>query len=293
MSQYQNHWEQQFGTEQLLLPGVHNALAAKLAKAAGFRSVYVTGEGVANNFLGEPDLGFLTFDQLKAHVEQVCCNIDLPVFVDFDSGYGDIKIAYRNAKILYSLGIAGLFIEDQEQSNRCGPLSGKKVVSPYEMEAKIAALRDISDQLLIVARTDALAIEGENSAFERIERYHKAGADVTLFEAPASREQLQKISQLSWPQAVNVIEGAELPILKDELVKLGFSIVLFANFASRMAMRSMQIAYKTLFNQGDTSMLIDEMMPFDDGQRLVGISYWTEFEEIKRVPAKMAHRNLK
>lgn len=278
-----NRWEERFGMEQLLLPGVHNALAARLAEETGFRSVFVTGSGVANNFLGEPDLGFLTLDQLKAHVEQICYCTTVPVFVDFDAGYGDAKLAYRNARQFVSLGVTGIFIEDQVQPKRCGHLNGKQIIHCDEMEMKIGAVRRVSDDLIIVARTDALAVEGEQSAFERVRHYHDAGADVTFVEAPTSLKQLKRIANLPWPQVVNIVEGGKTPELTaDELRDLQFSIVLFADFASRMAMRSMQIAYKTLFAQGDTSMLVDEMMSFGDRQKIVGLRHWECFDEVTK-----------
>lgn len=267
------------GEELLILPGVHNALSAVLAEMAGAQAVFVTGAGVSNNFLGEPDLGILNFQQLLAHVEQIMLKVSIPVIVDFDAGYGDAKLAWRQAKQLLRMGVSGIFIEDQVQPKRCGHFDGKQVVAVEEMIQKIYALRELSNEFVLVARTDALAAEGEESAFKRVQAYREAGADATFLEAPTTRIQLERIGALPWPQVVNVVEGGKTPLFtSSEWRNLGFSIALFANFASRMAMRSMKVAYKSLLTQEDTNVLIDEMISFDERQTILGLDDWNLFE---------------
>lgn len=275
----QNRLVARFGEGLQILPGVHNALSATLAELAGARSIFVTGAGVSNNFLGEPDLGLLTFDQLRAHVEQILLAVNIPVFVDFDAGYGDIKMAWRQAKQLLRQGVAGIFLEDQVQPKRCGHFNGKQVVPVHEMTAKIAALRELDDDYILVARTDALVVEGDDAALERAHAYRQAGADVTFVEAPTSRTTLEKIGQLPWPQVVNIVEGGKTPLATAaELRSLGFAIALYANFASRIAMRSMKVAYRSLMTQGDTSVLLDDMMSFEERQEIVHLPQWEAFE---------------
>lgn len=268
------------GEDLLILPGVHNALSAVLAEMAGAKAVFVTGAGVSNNFLGEPDLGFLNFQQLLAHVEQILLKVSIPVFVDFDAGYGDAKLAWRQAKQLLSIGVSGIFIEDQVQPKRCGHFDGKQVVAIEEMVEKLCALRELNDDFVLVARTDSLAVEDEESVFHRLRAYRETGADATFLEAPTTRAQLERAGSLPWPQVVNIVEGGKTPLLtSSEWKGLGFSIALFANFASRMAMRSMKVAYKSLLAQGDTNVLVDEMISFDERQAILGLSEWGLFEK--------------
>jgi 2,3-dimethylmalate lyase len=275
----QNRLVARLGEGLQILPGVHNALSATLAKMAGARGIFITGAGISNNFLGEPDLGLLTFDQLRAHVDQVLLAVDIPVFVDFDAGYGDIKMAWRQAKQLIRQGVAGIFLEDQVQPKRCGHFEGKQVVPVGEMVAKISALREIDDDYVLVARTDAIAVEGDEAALERAHAYWEAGADVTFVEAPTSRKTLEKIGKLPWPQVINIVEGGKTPLATAaELKTLGFSIALYANFASRIAMRSMKVAYKSLMMQGDTNVLLDDMVSFQERQEIVHLPQWEEFE---------------
>lgn len=277
----QEVWKRPYlGKDLLILPGVHNALSAVLAEMAGAQAVFVTGAGVSNNFLGEPDLGILNFQQLLGHVEQIMLKVSIPVIVDFDAGYGDAKLAWRQAKQLLHMGVSGIFIEDQVQPKRCGHFDGKQVVEVEEMVQKIYALRELSDDFLLVARTDALSVEGEESAFHRVHAYREAGANATFLEAPITRTQLERIGALPWPQVVNIVEGGKTPILtSSEWRGLGFSIALFANFASRMAMRSMKVAYKSLLTQGDTNVLMDEMISFDERQAILGLDDWNLFED--------------
>lgn len=284
-------FQDRFGDDLLILPGVHNALSAVLAEMAGAKAVFVTGAGVSNNFLGEPDLGILNFQQLLAHVEQILMKVTIPVFVDFDAGYGDAKLAWRQAKQLLRLGVSGIFIEDQVQPKRCGHFDGKQVVAVEEMVQKLYVLREIDDDFVLVARTDALAVEGEESAFRRLCAYHEVGVDATFLEAPTSRVQLERIGALPWPQVVNVVEGGKTPLLTSaEWRSLGFSIALFANFASRMAMRSMKVAYKSLLTQEDTNVLVDEMISFDERQAILGLNDWKLFEEslVERVSSHIS-----
>lgn len=263
-----------------IMPGVHNALSAVLAEMAGFGAIFVSGAGVSNNYLGEPDLGLLTFDQLRAHVEQIVLKVRIPVFVDFDAGYGDAKLIHRQGRQLRDLGVAGVFLEDQLQPKRCGHFEGKQVVTTAEMVDKIHVLRDLSDDWVVVGRTDGLAVEGEEAAHKRVSAYRNAGADATFIEAPTTRQQVERIAALPWPQVINMVEGGKTPLFSGtELKRMGFCIALYANFASRMAMRAMKIAYKSLRMQGDTSVLVDDMISFEERQTIVGLQMWERFEE--------------
>lgn len=269
-----------FGNTLQIIPGVHNALSAVIAESAGFHSLFVTGAGVSNNFLGEPDLGFLTFDQLKCHVEQIRMKVGLPIFVDMDAGFGDAKCVNRYGRQLHALGVAGIFLEDQVQPKRCGHFSGKQIVLAEEMQEKVRALREVSPELIIVARTDALASEGLDASLRRATAYRDAGADATFVEAPVSKEQMHQIALLPWPQIINMVEGGKTPLVsRAELREMGFAVALYANFASRMAMQAMKVAYRSLFLQGDTSVLLDEMISFEERQTILGLSEWQDSEQ--------------
>lgn len=220
--------------DALLLPGAANALTARIIEDLGFEAVYLTGAGLANTHLGMPDLGLVSVTELAetaARISDVC---RLPLVVDIDTGFGSALNVYRTVRLLERAGAAALQIEDQIFPKKCGHFADKSVVPLPEMVSKIKAALDARGDAntLIVARTDARAVEGIEQAIERAHAMTEAGADVIFIEAPESMEELHGIAKLPAPQVVNIVIGEKTPMPSiEELRGLGFAIVLYANAA--------------------------------------------------------------
>jgi 2-methylisocitrate lyase-like PEP mutase family enzyme len=263
----------QSGDLPLLLPGAPNALTARVIEEAGFEAAYVSGAGVTNTFLGMPDLGLMSVTELTAHVAAMADAVEIPLVVDADTGFGSALNVGRTVRALERAGAAAIQIEDQVMPKKCGHFAGKEVVSTGEMVGKIKAAVDAreDDHLVIVARTDALAIEGIGSACERANAYREAGADVLFVEAPTSRELMRQITRaVPGPHVANMVEGGLTPILsREELAELGFSIALYANAAMRGAVRGMREVLDHLAKHGDTSEAAELMISWQDRQALV------------------------
>jgi 2-methylisocitrate lyase-like PEP mutase family enzyme len=227
-----------------LVPGASNAIAARLIEELGFSAAYVTGAGLANSFLGAPDIGLVTLTELAQHVAAMRENVGLPLIVDADTGFGNPVNATRTVKVLERAGANAIQIEDQEAPKRCGHFAGKTVIPAADMVMKIKAAVDTRDDpdFLIIARTDAIACNGIEDALERARLYTEAGADVTFVEAPRTRADLERIPRdLAAPQLVNIVAGGLTPMLGlEEFRRMGFALVLYANAALQAAMLAMQ-----------------------------------------------------
>ncbi len=263
----------QSGDLPLLLPGAPNALTARVIEEAGFEAAYVSGAGVTNTFLGMPDLGLMSVTELTLHVAAMADAVEIPLVVDADTGFGSALNVGRTVRSLERAGAAAIQLEDQVAPKKCGHFVGKEVVSIAEMVGKIKAAVDAreDDDLVIVARTDALAIEGIGPACERANAYREAGADVLFVEAPTTLEQMREITSSSpGPHIANMVEGGLTPILsRDELAELGFAVALYANAAMRGAVRGMREVLGHLAKHGDTSEAAELMISWQDRQALV------------------------
>jgi 2-methylisocitrate lyase-like PEP mutase family enzyme len=268
----------------LLLPGVADALAARIVADQGFPAAYVTGAGIANMFLGVPDIGLVTVTELAEHVAAIRDAFAGPLVVDADTGFGNPVNMVRTVKLLERAGADALQIEDQVFPKRCGHFAGKHVIPAAEMAEKVKAAVDTrrNGDLLIIARTDAIAAEGYEAAIARAAAYREAGADVTFVEAPTSLEQIADIPRrLPWPQLVNIVLGGRTPELPNEKLKeLGYAGVIYANVALQAAVKGMQAALGELRRKGcmgdaATTMVAD----FSERQRLV---HKDEFDALER-----------
>ena len=213
--------------ELLMIPGVPDALGARLAEQAGFKAVFLSGYAASASLLGAPDVGLLTMTEMAECARRIADAVRIPLFADGDNGHGNVNNVMRTMREFERAGIAAIFFEDQVSPKRCGHMYGKQVIPAGEMVARIRAAVDtrIDGDLLIMARTDSLGINGIDDAIERMHRYLEAGADLSFVEAPTSVEQMQRITrEISAPNMANVVAGGKTPILTaQELQDLGFA----------------------------------------------------------------------
>ena len=266
----------------LLIPGAANALAARIIEDLGFEAVYVSGAGVTNTFWGMPDLGFISLPEIAQHTAAIREAVKIPVLVDADTGFGNALNVRHTVRVLERAGADAIQIEDQTMPKKCGHFDNKSVISTEEMAGKVKAAVDArnSRDMLIIARSDALAVEGFDATIERVQRYIEAGADVTFVEAPESADEMRKIPQrLSVPQVVNVVVGGKTPVLgQEELAKMGYALVLYANVALQGAIAGMQAALKMLKAKGRVEEVSTMVASFAERQRLVQKPVFDELE---------------
>jgi 2-methylisocitrate lyase-like PEP mutase family enzyme len=266
----------------VVLPGVSNALAARVVADLGFGAAYITGAGIANSFLGIPDNGLVTLTELAEHVAAIREVFPGLLMVDADTGFGNAMNTIRTVKVLERAGADAIQLEDQVFPKRCGHFEGKEVIPAAEMVAKVKAAADARSDadLLIVARTDAIATDGFDAATARAHAYREAGADVTFVEAPRTPDEIAGIGRLPWPQLVNIVLGGKTPELPNERLKaLGFAGVIYANIALQAAVHGMQRALGELRKNGQIGDASAFAVSFAERQRLVGKP---EFDALER-----------
>ncbi|MDB5042245.1 MAG: carboxyvinyl-carboxyphosphonate phosphorylmutase [Candidatus Eremiobacteraeota bacterium] len=256
----------------VLLPGAPNALAARVIADLGFEAVYLTGAGLTNMHLGLPDLGFMDLSQVVEHTMAIRAVVDLPLIVDADTGFGNAVNVAHTIKMLEQAGASAVQLEDQSAPKRCGHFAGKELISAEEMVNKVKSAVDARrDGLVIIARTDACAVESFEAAIDRAGRYIDAGADITFVEAPATLAQLEQIpKRLAAPQMLNMVLGGKTPILNQTAAaEMGFSLVLYANAALQGAIQGMQAALRALRDGGVLDEAGGLIATFAERQRLV------------------------
>jgi 2-methylisocitrate lyase-like PEP mutase family enzyme len=257
----------------MIVPGAPNALSARVIEDLGFEAVYLTGAGIANMFLGVPDVGIISLPELAQHTVATRDAVSLPLIVDTDTGFGNAINVGHTVRTLERAGADAIQIEDQVMPKRCGHFQGKAVITAGEMTGKVKAAVDArtTEDLLIIARTDVLAIEGVEAAVERAQLYVEAGADATFIEAPHSTEEMRAIaSHVGVPQIANMVIGGKTPMLTaDELGQMGFGIVLYANAALQGALLGMQRALSSLKLRGLLTEDDGLVASFKERQRLV------------------------
>lgn len=268
--------------EILVLPGVHDALAARIAAEAGFSAVTCGGYSATASLLGAPDIAQLSMTEMADMYARLCDAIDLPVLADADTGYGNAANVARTVRSFERAGVAALFIEDQVSPKRCGHMDGKRVIPVAEMVAKLkAALDTRTDQdLVIMARTDARAIEGLEAAIERAQIYREAGADVIFVEAPLTVDEMARIcSEVPAPCMANNVEGGKSPILSASVLEeIGYELVAYPVAATYVIAQTLRRLYATLRDTGDSLPLQSEMISFSGFHDLVGLTKLREME---------------
>lgn len=264
----------------LLLPGLHDALSARLVERAGFKVGYLSGSAVAMTLLGLPDIGLLSGSEMIEQARRVTAASDLAIVCDADTGFGNaVNVAYT-LKALEASGVAGIQLEDQTFPKRCGHFAGKSVVSADEMVQKLYAAAEArnDDDFVIVARTDARAVADLEEAIQRGLRYASAGADVIFVEAPETPQDLRAIAtRIDAPTLVNVVEGGKTPQLSlQEYGELGFSVVLYPTAAVRTAAHAVDALYRHLYSQGTTSAAPVGMVAFAERNEITDFAAYEE-----------------
>jgi 2-methylisocitrate lyase-like PEP mutase family enzyme len=260
----------------LLAPGVCDPLTALIAARAGAEALYLSGAAIANTRLGRPDIGLVSMSEVTDTIMLVRDRVDLPLIVDADNGYGNALNTQRTMRVFERAGANALQIEDQNYPKRCGHLQEKRLIPSAEMVGKIKAAVDArhSADTLIIARTDAIAVEGFDAAIERAHRFGEAGADVLFVEAPGSLEQLAQVPVAlgtKLPLMANMVEGGRTPITPSaELEKIGFSLVIFPGGVVRAMARAAEDFYGTLIKDGTSDAFRNRMFDFGALNSLIG-----------------------
>ena len=264
-------------------PGVVDCIGARVVAKEGFEAVYMTGAGTTASRLGWPDVGLLTMTEMADNAQRIAEASGLPVVADADTGYGGPLNVQRTIRAYERAGVAALHIEDQCWPKRCGHLDGKTLIAADEMESHIKAACDArrDDDFVLIARTDAIAVEGFDAALERAQRYADAGADVIFVEAPRDMNQLSEIpKRLTKPALFNMAASGKTPFLSvDEIQSLGFKLILYPNFMLLAALPAMHMVLQTLKQTGSVKHLVEQIASFQDFFNLMGMDEVRTLEE--------------
>lgn len=270
------------GQEILLAPGVCDALTALIAEQAGAKAAYLSGAGIAYTRFGRPDIGLVSMAEVADTIALIRDRVSLPLIVDADNGFGNALNVQRTMRVFERSGANALQLEDQTMPKRCGHLDGKTLISAVEMAGKIRAAADarVSADTLIIARTDAIAVEGFEAACDRADLYTEAGADVLFIEAPQTRDQLEAIARRFGgriPLMANMVEGGKTPIHgTDDLQSLGFSLVIFPGGVVRALAKTAGDYYRGLISSGSNKGFKDRMFDFSGLNDVIGTNEMLE-----------------
>ncbi|MGY5140996.1 MAG: isocitrate lyase/PEP mutase family protein [Candidatus Nitrosopumilus sp. Bin_571-38] len=267
----------------LVIPGVYDALGAKIAQKVGFDAMFQTGYGTSATLFGMPDYGFIGASETVDNARRICRAVTVPVIVDSDTGYGNALSVWKLVKELESAGASGIFLEDQKWPKRCGHMQGKEIISQEEYTEKLSAAIDARENkdFIIVARTDARATEGLDEAIERGKQNKKTGADAVFVEAPRSIEEMKKIGkEINAPLVANMIEGGATPLSSAEILsKMGFNIILYplsVLYANTFATMNILTELK---NTGNTAKYKQKVVNFNQFNDLVELPKFRKMEE--------------
>ena len=263
-------------TETLLAPGIYDALSGLIAEQSGAQAVYLSGASIAYTRFGRSDVGLVSVSEVHDTLAAVTDRIKIPIIVDADTGFGNALNVQRTIRNFERAGAAAIQIEDQSFPKRCGHLNGKVLIKKDEMVGKVKAAVDArkTSDTIIIARTDARAVEGLQEAIDRAHAYHEAGADVLFIEAPRSVNELKLIRKsfhLNIPLLANMVEGGKTPVkTANDLKSLGFNIIIFPGGAVRAATFQLQDYYAGLLENGSNSEFSKRMHDFDSLNAVIG-----------------------
>ena len=263
----------------LSVPGVYNPFSALLARRKGFRAVYLSGGGLTAS-MGLPDLGVITLTELASMVRSIHDITDIPIIVDADTGFGETLNVYRTVKLLEEAGASAIQIEDQVSPKRCGHLNGKEVVPRDNMVEKIRAAEAARDNALIIARTDARAVNGMDDALARAKTYVKEGADIVFPEALLGRDEFRHFAEnTDFPLLANMTEFGKTPFIRaDEFRKMGYRIVIFPVTLFRIAAKAMDDALDALMRDGTQEGIINNMMTRKEQYEVINYDFYQNFD---------------
>lgn len=268
-------------TTLLVAPGVFDGLSARIAAAARFEAIYASGGAIARS-AGVPDLGLLSLTEVLTRVREIVDATDLPVIADADAGYGNALNVFRTVREFERLGVAALHLEDQVSTKKCGHYAGKQLVSADEMVGKLQAAQDArhDPDLVLIARTDARAVEGLDRAIRRGNRYAAAGADLIFVEAPQSEDELRTIArEVRAPLLVNMFQGGRTPLVAPAvLAEMGYRVMIVPSDLQRAAIRAMQDAAVAVRATGTAAGLGERLAGFDERDALVDLASWQRRE---------------
>ncbi len=267
----------------LIAPGASDALTARLIQEAGFEAVYATGAGIANAQYALPDIGLLSSTDMVGQVRRIAQAVEVPVIADADTGYGSPLNVMRTVQEYEQAGVAAIQLEDQVSPKKCGHFDGKQVIAAEEMVQKLrAAVRArIDPELVIIARTDALATDGYDEAIRRAKMYAANGADVIFIEALRTHEQISRAPrEIATPLLFNMTEGAKTPMISaSELQSFGYKIVIYPNTMLRIAIHSVQEALAVLKSEGTSASLLPRLATWEERQRIVRLSKFESLDQ--------------
>ena len=266
-----------------IMPGVANALAARVVEQSGHRMMMVSGAAVANTYLGMPDIGLVSVTELASHVMAIRDAVNLPLLVDADTGFGNAINTRRTVKLLERSGANAIMLEDQTYPKRCGHFEGKDVIPKEEMVAKLKAAVDarVDGDMMILARTDARAVEGFEASLDRARAYHEAGADFLFVEAPLTKDELLAIPrEVPGIHLCNMVIGGKTPLLpREELAKAGYAVICYANAALQASLLAMQGVLRHLDEKGSIVGIEDKLMMFAERQKVLDADKFKELEK--------------
>jgi 2-methylisocitrate lyase-like PEP mutase family enzyme len=256
----------------LTAPGAFDGLSAKLVAREGFRAIYASG-GAISRSSGRPDIGLLSMTEVANRMHEIAQATDLPVIADADTGFGNELNTIRTVQEFERAGVAAIHLEDQTFPKRCGHLSGKTLISKEDMGIKLkAALKAReTDDFVIIARTDAIAVEGFDNAIERAKYYLDLGADMIFVEAPETIEQIETIAKIiPEPKVINMFYGGKTPLVSsDELQSMGYNLAIIPSDLQRAAMKAMQLALRTIQAQGNSASIADNLLTFQERENII------------------------
>lgn len=264
-----------------IVPGAHDTLTAKLVELAGFDGVYLTGGGYSRA-CGFPDVGLLTMSEVTQYISRTVDAVEIPVIADMDAGYGNALNVIRSVREYEKAGVAAFHLEDQVSPKKCGHYEGKLLVSRAEMVGKIKAAVDTrrDSDMVIIARSDARAVEGLQASIDRVNAYLEAGADVGFVEAPQSAAELAAAAkQLIKPALANIFEGGKTPPLPaKELEAMGYRVGIYPSQTHRAAIAAAKRVLAVLRRDGDTAAIESELATFNDREEAVNARHWRDLE---------------
>jgi len=266
----------------VVAPGCYDGLSARLIEAAGFPAVYVTGGGMARS-TGIPDMGLISMSEIAQRLAQIVDAIGIPAIADMDTGYGNALNARQAIKAFERAGVAGFHIEDQTFPKRCGHYDDKSIVPTKELCQKIRAIKDASEDAdtVLIARTDAIAVEGFDAAIDRMNAYMEAGADVAFVEAPTTEAEIEEVAKrIPGPKLINMFLGAKTPLMSTQrLEEIGYKVVIIPSDTQRAAIKAMQKVLETIKRDGDCSAMAGEMATFKDREEIVNTAHFVEIDQ--------------